>query len=386
MDSKKIWVIYSSRKGGHAYPSKALYDYIENRRNGYKAQLINTLDFSGSLSNADRLGRLGDLKLRSIYRVGYRRLQQNSQLMKGLYRFATSLFYQYSKLSDKLTNRHGKPDIIVSIQPEVNVAARLFKDWFSVPFHTIIIDLAIHGLWINQHIDKYYVANGPLKKDLIDYGVPEYRIIVSGMPLRAGFSNIVGTRVRAVKKRLGLSQDMHTVLLVGGLLGRMLDFPGAIESIMNTQMPMQILAVFGKNDVDRKKAEQLKARYKWPMHIFGTVSNMDDLMWASDLVISKPGSVTMAEALSLSKPMIVINPLAGSAQELRFARFLEENGAGVWIKSVQGLGSVLKSITESRDEYTRMCGQAKRLGECSLTANETIFNDIRQAVEAREDF
>jgi processive 1,2-diacylglycerol beta-glucosyltransferase len=112
---------------------------------------------------------------------------------------------------------------------------------------------------------------------------------------------------------------------------------------------------------------------------------MGDLMWASDVVISKPGSVTMAEALSLGKPMIVMNPLAGSAQELRFASFLEQNGAGLWARSVQELGGALRRVTGNTQEYAQMCGRAKNLGQCSLTANETIFNDIRQAVESRED-
>ena len=228
MGSKKIWVIYSSRKGGHTYPSAAIHEYVGCRANGYKAQLINTLDLSRSLSIADRLGRLGDLRLRTVYRIGYRRLQADSQLMKGLYRFTMSLFYQYGKLANKLTSQYGRPDVIISIQPEVNAAAGLFKTWFSVPFHTIIIDLAIHGLWINQYIDKYYVANEPLKRDLIEYDVPENKIIVSGMPLRTGFSKVVGKGVKAVRKRLGLSGDMKTVLLVGGLLGKMFDFPGAI--------------------------------------------------------------------------------------------------------------------------------------------------------------
>jgi processive 1,2-diacylglycerol beta-glucosyltransferase len=165
----------------------------------------------------------------------------------------------------------------------------------------------------------------------------------------------------------------------------MLDFPGAIESIMDTQIPLQILAVLGKNEENRKKVMALKAKYKWPMHIFRTVSNMDDLMWASDVVISKPGSVTMAETLSLGKPMIVINPLAGSAQELRFAGFLEEKGAGLWIQSAQELGRALREMTGNMEKYSQMCSRAKSLGHYSLSASETIFDDIKRTVESGEE-
>jgi processive 1,2-diacylglycerol beta-glucosyltransferase len=381
---KAIWIIISSRKGGHTYPCQAISSYILDRAPGIRPQVINMLDLSWSLSFLDKLGRSGDLNLRSIYRFGYRSLREDSQALKSLYRFTESMVYHYGKVKEKLIDNYGMPDLVISIQPEVNAVAHLFKFWFRVPFHTVIIDLAIHGLWINNLVDSYYVANEPLKHELMTYGVPENRITVAGMPLRNGFAKVSRISINDMRKRLGLSPHLYTVLLAGGLLGKMLDFGGVIKAIKDLRMPIQIVAVFGANAAARNCAQELKRSYKYPMHVYQTVNNMHELMWASDLVISKPGSVTMAEVLSLGKPLVAINPLAGSAQELRFAQFLEENEAGFWIKEAQELGSVLNRIINSRADYVRVCRNARKLGQYGLTANQTILENVERTLEKEE--
>jgi processive 1,2-diacylglycerol beta-glucosyltransferase len=385
LSRRTIWIIISSRKGGHTYPCRAIYSYILARADGYHPQMINVLDLSWPLSLLDRLGRSGDLKLRSLYRSGYHGLQKDNQVLKSMYRFTENMVYHYSKVKEKLVRIYGRPDLVVSVQPEVNVVAALFKSWFRAPFHTVIIDLAIHGLWINNFVDNYCVANEPLKHELIAYGVPENRITVAGMPLRNGFSTVGSTSIKEMRKRLGLSPNLHTVLLIGGLLGKMLDFEGAIKAISDVKIPIQIVAVFGENEVARNHAQELKDSYKYPMHLYRTVTNMHELMWASDLVISKPGSVTIAEVLSLGKPLVAVNPLAGSAQELRFAQFLQENGAGFWIKDMEELSSVLRRIISNRAEYVRMSRNARKLGQCGLTANQTILENIKRSLEKKED-
>lgn len=333
----------------------------------------------------DRLGRLGDLRLRGLYREGYRNLQGDSQLLKGMYRFTESVVYHHSKIKEKLVHTFGPPDILVSIQPEVNVLARRFKTWFPVPFHTVIIDLAIHGLWINEHIDRYYVANEPLRHELMDYGVPENRVTVAGMPLRNGFATVGLRSVREMRKQLGLTPNLHTVLLVGGLLGTMLDFDGVIKAILSLDMPIQIVAVFGKNEAARNRIQGVASKYRHPIHLYRTVSNMHELMWASDLVVSKPGSVTMAEVLSLGKPLVAISPLAGSAQELRFAHFLKEEEAGFWIKDTSELSPVLIRMFRDRTSYARISQNARKLGQHGLTANQTILEHITQSLENQEE-
>lgn len=357
---------------------------MEKHGNGYCVHLINALEYCWPLSYMDKLGRSVDLRFRSVSRSGYRTLQHNSRNAISYYRLVQRLLYKSGSMRSNLLRKHSHPHLIVSLQPEVNAMARLYKSWFSVPFHTVIIDLAIHGLWVDGSIDNYYVPNELLKQELMSFGVPDSRITVAGMPLRAAFSSVTKKSVKATRKNLGVSVQAKTVLMVGGLLGKMLDFEGAIKSIASTQSPVQILAVFGENETALKRVSALKDQYEHPIHVFRTVKNMAELMWASDVVISKPGSVTIAEVLSLGKPLIAISPLAGSAQELRFARFLQENGAGIWIESTDELGKAVKDVLSNQRSYKRLSGNARRLGRYGLTANKTILDKIRESLATRE--
>ena len=384
MSRKNIWILISSRKGGHTYPGRAISSYILARDRGMYPQMINVLDLSWLLSLLDRLGRLGDLNLKRMYRFCYNNLRENNHILKSLYRFIGSMIYHYGKVKAKLIKTYGKPDLIISIQPEVNSVAHLFKLWFHVPFHSVIIDLAIHGLWVSKCVDNYYVASEPLKHELMEYSVAESRIKVTGMPLRNGFAKADRISVKSMRRRLGLSPDLNTVLLLGGLLGRMVDFSGVVRAISDSKLPIQIVTVFGANDAARNSVQGLKKSYKYPLHLYGTVANMHELMWASDVVISKPGSVTMTEVLSLGKPLVVMNPLAGSAQELRFAQYLEENEAGFWIKDANELVPVLNRIMGDRAVFMHLSRNARKLGQHGLTANHAILEDIKRSFDKEE--
>jgi processive 1,2-diacylglycerol beta-glucosyltransferase len=374
---KTIWILYCSRKGGHTYPVKALDTYItENYNSNFSTKVINLLDILPTASLIEKLGRYGDLKFRRTWRYGYKNLQAENPVFLEIWRWVQGLLFNLDGLHKKLSTLAGKPDLIVSIQPEVNVLSPFFKKWYSVPIHTIIIDLAVHGLWLDKMIDHYYVFNSILSSELQKRGINLSHITVSGVPLRPSFSNIVKKDPKVIREKLGISDELPTLLLLGGLLGAMVDFNQVIQSIIDLDLPLQLLVIYGKNEKSREKFSQMRQNSKTVIYPYGIVSNMDEMMWAADLVISKPGSVTMAESLALDKPMLVILPEAGSFQEFRFAQFLQENGAGRWIEKPDAAGPAVKEILFTPNLYQTMKANAQKLGRQSLTANNTIMENL----------
>jgi processive 1,2-diacylglycerol beta-glucosyltransferase len=63
-----------------------------------------------------------------------------------------------------------------------------------------------------------------------------------------------------------------------------------------------------------------------PIVRFGFVRNVDELMSAADIVITKAGGLTVSEALTKRLPIIIYKPIPGQEQEN--AAFLEKIGAG----------------------------------------------------------
>lgn len=378
----KVWIMYSSKKGGHRYPSLSLYNTLKQEyNNSFEPVVINLLDFSPLASFVDSMGRLGDLKLKNLWRKGYGMLSDSDDRILNIYRIGAKLIFGRSSIRNLLSKIGGKPDIIISIQPEINVLSDLLYYWFKCPIHTVIIDYAIHSLWIHPVISQYYVPNFDIEKEAEKYGINKNKIVISGIPIRPSFLDVIKTSQRDIRKMLNINEALPTFLITGGLLGTMVDYETVLKSFTKIDVPHQLLVIFGKNEREKANLNYIKKNSKFPYHFFGVVDNMAELMWASDMIIGKPGSVTMAESLTLGKPMIVITPQAGSAQEIRFALFLKKNGAGEWIKSSFEAGITAKNILKDFRKFNTMKENAANLGKYNQASNKKIIENIKRLID-----
>ena len=126
------------------------------------------------------------------------------------------------------------------------------------------------------------------------------------------------------------------VLVMGGGMGSA-PLDAIVESLELCRFPLQVLAVAGHNRALRQALEHLRRRVTFDLHVFGWTDNMPELMAAADLLITKPGGLTTAEALATGLPMIVTHPIPGP--EERHVRYLERNGAAVQAKTLRGNSS-----------------------------------------------
>lgn len=375
--AKVVWILYCSQKGGHRYPAEALFSTLKSSgQNQLTPKVFNLLYLSPLSHLISEISRYGDLQFPSLWRAGYKNLQRKNTLFITLWQWISGLLFSLDGVKGKLIRKGGLPDLILSLQPEINILASLFKNWFGCPFHTVIIDLALHGLWVDKEIDHYYLFHERLIFESMSLGINQAQVTVSGIPLRLDFAQIRREPISEVRKRLSLAKDLPTILLVAGLLGEMVKFEEIIKEITSLPMPSQLLIICGKNE--KAKRDLAGLNLKNPVYLYGEVSNMAEMMWASDLIISKPGSVTISECLALGKPMIVLTPSAGSAQELRFANFLEEVGAGIWVKEIRELPSAVKRILACPEVSAQMRENGEKVGQLNLTAGQTIAQHIKK--------
>jgi processive 1,2-diacylglycerol beta-glucosyltransferase len=195
---------------------------------------------------------------------------------------------------------------------------------------SVVTDFEAHALWMEPVINLYCVAAEETKGRLVARGVPPDSIAVTGIPVSARFAQ--SPDVPAVRRRLGLRDDLPTLLVLGGGfgLGPVADI---LEQLNKIESTVQVLVVCGRNEELRRELALVDRRQ--PVHLFGFVINMQDLMAASDLVITKPGGLTSSEALALGKPLFVLNPIPG--QEEANSDFLLEHGAAAKANRVEDL-------------------------------------------------
>jgi len=164
----------------------------------------------------------------------------------------------------------------------------------------------------------------------------------------------------ALKKGLGLAPALPAVLLLSGGFG-----VGPIEHIVadlvRVRKKFQLLAITGHNRKMLQRLQALAPALPFPLLPVGYTDRMDQYMAACDLVISKPGGLTTAEAMSQGLPMIVINPIPG--QEDMNSDMLLEGGAGVKAMHPVDVSYKLEMVLGTPGRLQQMKRAAKKLAQ-----------------------
>ncbi|NLD49138.1 MAG: glycosyltransferase, partial [Clostridiaceae bacterium] len=152
-------------------------------------------------------------------------------------------------------------------------------------------------------------------------------------------------------KNLGLD-DEFTLLIMGGSLGF-----GEIEKVFlsllnNFDRDMQIIIVAGKNQHLKNRLDMLKKNSNRKVLILGYTDNISELMDASDIIITKPGGMTVSEALAKGLPMVIISPIPG--QEERNADFLISNGVALKTTDTDTFKRALGELINNPDKLNSM--------------------------------
>jgi len=98
-----------------------------------------------------------------------------------------------------------------------------------------------------------------------------------------------------------------------------------------------------------------------PVKVFGFVNNMDELIDAADLVVTKPGGLTTTEILAKGKPMALVAPIPG--QEQRNAEYLLEEGAAVRLYDVADAAYYLRRWLFDPVRMRRMAAAAQAIAK-----------------------
>ena len=236
---------------------------------------------------------------------------------------------------------------------------------------SIITDFEAHALWMEAGVDLYCVAAEETKARLVARGAADDKVVVTGIPVSAKFSTAVDAP--AIRKRMGLRDDLPVLLVLGGGfgIGPVAQILSQIDKLAQTA---QVVVVCGRNDKLRR--DLAVQEYRQPMHILGFVTNMQDLMAISDLIISKPGGLTTSEALAMGKPIFVLNPIPG--QEAANSDFLLEHGAAAKANRVEDLPYRLEKLLGSSKLF-EMAAAARQLARPDAAVQ--ICEAVRERLE-----
>lgn len=204
------------------------------------------------------------------------------------------------------------PDVIVSVHSLLTrPSLRIMQEMgVRVPFLTVVTDLVrFHRSWSEPEVDEVAVPTDAARDLIIAQGMPPEKVRLLGMPIHPKFCLPPPDRA-AVRRSLGLDPARLTVLLVGGGEG-VGGIAEAARAIGAAHLPIQQIVITGRNRALQERMSAERGTIGVPTAILGFVQNMPDLMHAADLIVTKAGPGTIAEALACELPIILSGAIPG---------------------------------------------------------------------------
>lgn len=222
-------------------------------------------------------------------------------------------FYHYFAAKLVQLMDAAQPDLIVSTLPFCSQLVSRYKEreHSDIPLITCITDVSSHREWINPHTNVYLVACDSIRQSLIEKGVSPERILISGIPVKEQFHSAL--RAPRTGKRL---------LIMGGGLG-LLPKSRSFYQGLNDLKGVTTTIITGNN---HELYQKLHGKYPH-IEVVGYTDQVYSYMQQADVVISKPGGITLFETVFSELPILVFAPFL--QQEVKNAGFIQKQQIGL---------------------------------------------------------
>lgn len=267
-----------------------------------------------------------------------------------------------------------RPDMIIFTHPfPCCVAAYLRRTGLiNVPMVAVLTDFSSHQLWSHREIDSYFVPSEQAKRQLVDSGIEDRIITITGIPLSPAF------RYKSTTELPNNNDDFPTILIMGGGLG-LGSIDTAVAGFSAISSPCYLIVVTGKNRALKKKLQAIKNQLlPHKLTVIGYTSKVYELMSRANLLITKPGAVTCSEALAMELPLLLYAPIPG--QEEENAAYLVEQGAAIKISPGKSIASTVNTLLSHPKSLSHMKLNASRLGQPDAADRivQTILQQLTQ--------
>jgi UDP-N-acetylglucosamine:LPS N-acetylglucosamine transferase len=208
--------------------------------------------------------------------------------------------------------RREKPDLVVSVHPIFNqgIAGMLEREEAPVPFAIVLTDLC-PPFWRGWAEPRAALTVAPTEEAaaaLASRGVARGRIAVLGMPVSERFRRRLDVAQRREARRsLLLDPDRFTLLINAGTAGRTtaLEVLAALRAEPDVARRVQVLFLAGASEELRRSVDALAEDTPFPLVALGWRQDMDALLDVADALFTKPGGLTLAEALAKGVPLLL---------------------------------------------------------------------------------
>lgn len=272
-----------------------------------------------------------------------------------------------------------KPDIIICTHPFPTQMVSILKqkEKLNIPMICILTDYAPHNTWIHPKVDSYIVSNSDMKEEMVSRGVDKDAVFDFGIPVSSDF--FLEYDRNDVLPELGLDPLKKTIMIMGGSLG-IGKIARVYSQLSKLTTNVQIIVIAGSNKKLYSQLTNLKEHSTVTTSILGFSQNINKYMQCSDLLITKPGGLTITEALICNVPLALFSAIPG--QEKKNEDFLLRHKLAITLNDGNNCIETIETLMSSPKRLQDMKENCKKFSKPNC--GRDIFNLINVIIKKRE--
>lgn len=323
-------VAHSIQKGfkRHSVPCEVLDMY------GYVSPALKKLVSQGYLLSVNSV-----VHMKKIGQLYYESMEKNYKSDDSFSRMANATI---AKEIRKFIDAY-QPDVILCTQVYCAHVLCYMQEqkWIDTLTLGVLTDFTVQAHWEGAWRLNYIVtATEQLNPQLVPKGFPEPKILPFGIPISPKFGERKDKAV--AREMLQLDPNLPTLLIMGGSMG----YGGmdrGLQQLDKLPEEFQAIVVCGRNYRMRNRLRELKLSKRYD--IYGYTSSVSLMMDAADLIVTKPGGISMSESLAKRLPMVLSGAIPG--MEDYNAAFMEEHGLASVVTKKYPLAEAVHDLLDS---------------------------------------
>ena len=373
---KKILITYASYGSGHKTVANYIYEYFKEHGD-YDVKIVDVMDY------ASLIGKINLKLFNMIFKfqcslpatIGYE--LSDNKIVTAPYKIYTKACLNKKLQKDFL---EYNPDLLIA----THFFGGIMMGSINKKYHTktkiitIITDYCSNCMWIQNHKYEDYivVSNEIVKQEVLKFGVDEKKICPFGIPLSSKFK--VTDDKEKIKLKYNIKNNKPIILFFGGgSMGSSFTY-NYLKALLKLKLDVNIIFVAGKNVELQNKVNDLVMKENTPnITVLGFTNDVSNLLNIATLVITKPGGLSVTEALEMKTPMILIPGNGG--QENYNANFVTKNKFGLRVRTPFQLSRVMKKINNNPEIVQNMYNNLKNQEENKSI--EKLFNLVEKELK-----
>lgn len=370
----RILILGASAGHGHMIAARALEQAFRERCPRATVEMLDVLALCNPLFRRFYADGYSGIVRHAPAAMGW--LYESMDRPRGTLQDAVRVWIQnFNKLPIVRFLRQWRPDLVVSTHylPAEIIAQMRRAGQFQCPQVIVTTDFETHRIWVQEPCERYYTATTDGKAYLMLCGAEAERIKVTGIPVRRGFDQTLSAA--EARRRCGLEENRPIVLMIASGFD-----VGPTVRLMHELLTMSadavVVGIAGRLKQLRQRLEAQARAASRMTHVIGYTERMHEWMRAVDVVVTKPGGLTVSEALACGLPMVIVNPIPG--QETRNSDYLLERGAAIKVNNPRLLGHRVGALLEHQERLHALRTAAAAMGR-PLAASVIVADALEAA-------